>query len=172
MLSGRHGPPRNSRRVDRGVRCGPRPGVGLSNPVWGGRAASPTASLVLVDGVEVVRQCGPSEAATMSIAPRIGHNTHGIGVHRKSAFWFPVRVGQRVRCSLCPVLEPLLAPWANRSNADTFHAGGRQYRRIATISRAMACCCTRLNGRSPRCTPTRMRPRSRSALRSVVTRYG
>ncbi len=73
-----------------------------------------TVSRTLVDGVDLVQLANPCEAATVSIAPRIGHNAYEFLVNGKNAFWFPyASVGEfAAQPDLCG--NPFLAPWANR----------------------------------------------------------
>lgn len=62
------------------------------------------------------------------VVPSIGNIAYSFRVRDKDILWFPFSSPQGLRAepALCGV--PLLAPWANRIDGDSYWVNGRQYR--------------------------------------------
>jgi aldose 1-epimerase len=77
-------------------------------------AANYTAEKVVVDGADVVRLTDTAHGMSVSILPGSGNRAYELTVHGKQVLARPGGI-------------PLLAPWANRLDQNSFWANGKKY---------------------------------------------
>ena len=92
-----------------------------------GQATDYSSGRVSVDGVEVIRLSDARHETEVLIVPSIGNNAFEMKVKGKRVLWSPYRTLAEFRDKPVQLGNPLLAPWANRIEGDTYWANGRQY---------------------------------------------
>lgn len=95
------------------------PPMGLSMDYSAGR--------ISVDGIEVIRLSDTRNETEILIVPSIGNNAFEMKVKGKHILWSPYGSLREFRDKPVQLGNPLLAPWANRIDGDTYWANGRQY---------------------------------------------
>jgi len=86
-----------------------------------------SARKATVDGVSVVELSDASRNTSVSIAPSVGNIAYRMDVNGKNVFWFPFDSVKDFAADPKLSGNPFLAPWANRLDADAFHANGKKY---------------------------------------------
>jgi aldose 1-epimerase len=86
-----------------------------------------TATKTVVQGVSVIHLTDTSQGVEVSILPSIGNRVSEMKVHGKNILYFPST--DLAELQKKPDLSgvPFLAPWANRLDAESFWANGKQY---------------------------------------------
>jgi aldose 1-epimerase len=92
-----------------------------------GSAANYSAVLTTVDGIEVVRLADAAHKTEVSIVPSLGNNAYEMKVNGKNVFWSPYRSLGELKEKPVQVGNPLLSPWANRIDGDSYWANGKKY---------------------------------------------
>jgi aldose 1-epimerase len=85
------------------------------------------ANRLTVDGMEVFSLEDAAHAMEVRVVPTIGNMAYRIEVRGRNILWFPYASPAELREKpvLCGI--PLLAPWANRIDGDSYWADGRRY---------------------------------------------
>src|SRR5205807_91120 len=85
------------------------------------------ASVVTIDGVEIVRLADAHSRAEVSIAPSIGNMAYEMKVNGNAIFWSPEKTVAALKAKPAFAGVPFLSPWANRLDQDAFWANGHLY---------------------------------------------
>jgi aldose 1-epimerase len=91
------------------------------------QAGDYSAQSTMVDGMAVIRLVDGSHRIEVSIAPELGNNAYEMKVNGKHTLWSPYRTLGELRDKPVMAGNPLLAPWANRIDGDSYWANGRKY---------------------------------------------
>jgi aldose 1-epimerase len=97
-------------------------------PLMTPAAARYSARKTTIDGIEVVQLSDGERHAQVSIAPSIGNMAYEFLVNGKNVLWFPLHGPAELKERRSFSGVPFLAPWANRLDADSYWANGKQYR--------------------------------------------
>ena len=79
------------------------------------------------DSVDVIRLVDAADGVEVSIAPSLGNNAYEMKVHGHAVLWSPYSSPSEFKQKPVLMGVPLLAPWANRLDEDSFWANGRRY---------------------------------------------
>jgi aldose 1-epimerase len=90
-------------------------------------AANYTAERARVDGFEVVRLKDTASDVEVSVVPSIGNNAYEMKVRGQNILWSAYKTLTELRDKPTMIGNPLLAPWANRIDGDSYYANGRKY---------------------------------------------
>ncbi len=91
-------------------------------------AAQPySARQTTSEGIAVIELADAAHQTSVSIVPSVGNIAYEMRVKGKNILWFPF--DSLAAFAATPRLSgvPLLAPWANRLDADTYFANGKPY---------------------------------------------
>jgi aldose 1-epimerase len=85
-----------------------------------------SAQKLTVDSIETIRLSDPAHGIEVSICPSIGNIAYDMRVNSKPILMSPPKLNEwKQKPSQAGV--PLLAPWANRLDADAYWANGKRY---------------------------------------------
>ncbi|MGP0075308.1 MAG: aldose 1-epimerase [Bryobacteraceae bacterium] len=85
-----------------------------------------SAQRVTVDSIETIRLSDPAHAIDVSICPPIGNIAYDMRVRGNPILMSPPKLSEwKQKPSQAGI--PLLAPWANRLDADAYWANGKRY---------------------------------------------
>lgn len=80
-----------------------------------------------VDGIEVIHLSDTRHKTEVSIVPSLGNNAYEMKVNGKHILWSPYKSLREFLEKPAQLGNPLLAPWANRIDGDSYWANGRKY---------------------------------------------
>ncbi len=86
-----------------------------------------SAERAKLDGIEVIHLRDTARRVEVSIVPSLGNNAYEMKVNGKHVLWSPYRTLKELQEKPVQVGNPLLSPWANRIDGDTYWANGKQY---------------------------------------------
>ena len=91
------------------------------------QAANYSARKTQVDGIEVVRLADAAHRTEVAIVPSVGNMAYEILVGGKNILWLPFSGPAELKAKqqFCGI--PLLAPWANRLDGDSYWVNGKKY---------------------------------------------
>jgi aldose 1-epimerase len=90
-------------------------------------AADYTASRVTVDSTEVIRLTDAAHKIEVSIVPSIGNTAYEFKVNGQNIMWSPYKSLAEWKAKPVQIANPLLAPWANRIDQDSYWINGKKY---------------------------------------------
>jgi aldose 1-epimerase len=90
-------------------------------------AGNYTARRTTVEGVPVISLADAAQGVEVTVLPSIGNRVSAMKVHGENILFFPS--GNLAELQKKPDVSgiPFLAPWANRLNAESFWANGKNY---------------------------------------------
>jgi aldose 1-epimerase len=86
-----------------------------------------TAREMSVQGMPVIRLADEAKGVEVSILPSVGNRVSEMKVHGKNILYFPSTDLAALKANPDLSGVPLLAPWANRLDEESFWANGRKY---------------------------------------------
>ena len=92
------------------------------------QAANYSAQKISIEGFDAVRLTDAAHKTEVTIVPTLGNNTFSFTVNGKDVLWSPHKTLTQAHDS--PALHgiPLLAPWANRLDGESFWANDKKFR--------------------------------------------
>lgn len=86
-----------------------------------------SAERIRVEGYEVVRLADAGTQTEVRVIPSFGNNAYQMTIRGQNIFWCPHKTLQEwhQKPALCG--NPLLAPWANRIDRDSYFANAKEY---------------------------------------------
>jgi aldose 1-epimerase len=91
-------------------------------------STSYNAQTLAVDGIETVRLADSTHAIEVSICPSIGNIAYDMRAHGQPILMAPPGSLAEWKAKPSQAGIPLLAPWANRLDGDSYWANGKHYR--------------------------------------------
>ncbi len=86
-----------------------------------------SAERIKVDGIDVVRLRDSARGIEVSVVPSIGNNAYEMRVNGRNIFWSPYQTLKELKDKPVQAGNPLLAPWANRIDGDSYWTNGKKY---------------------------------------------
>lgn len=80
-----------------------------------------------IDGIEIVRLTDAANDVVVSICPSVGNIAYDVRVRGKSIVMSPQGTLAEWKAKPSQAGIPLLAPWANRIDSDTYWVNGKQF---------------------------------------------
>jgi aldose 1-epimerase len=90
-------------------------------------ASDYVAERTQVDGLEIVRLYDRRHDVEVRVVPALGNNAYRMTVRGIDILWSPYETLQEWREKPAYLGNPLLAPWANRIDGDSYFANGKRY---------------------------------------------
>ena len=91
------------------------------------QAANYTAERILVEGIEIVRLADGKNSTEVRIIPSFGNNAYQMIVRGQNILWSPYQTLREWQAKPAQAGNPILAPWVNRIDRDSYYANGKQY---------------------------------------------
>jgi len=91
------------------------------------RASDYVAEKIQVEGLEVVRLYDRRRDVEARVAPSFGNNAYQMTVRGRNVLWSPYATLGEWKEKPAQIGNPLLAPWANRIDGDSYFANGKRY---------------------------------------------